>query len=345
MTHLRIVVPKDLAKRVLDLLCAAPAVTSVVHLVGVARKPDGDVILCDVAREDASVILSALKELEVNKRGSISLEEVDSAVSDVADEAEKAASGLPSDAVVWEEVEERTSENTELGGAFAAFMVIATLIAAVGVMTDSPILIIGAMVVGPEFGPLAGLSVAVVDRKRHLAARSLLALAVGFTLAMTLTYLATLVLRGTGIAPDTIESRSLTQFISHPDEFTVIVALLAGTAGMLSLTSAKSGALIGVLISVTTIPAAGNAAVAVAYQDFGEWRGAVEQLTMNLILIVLAGVVTLLLQRRLYKSRRKKHLMAPYRTAGGLPIGQSRSGSVILPGYAASVEGDEPGDR
>jgi uncharacterized hydrophobic protein (TIGR00271 family) len=341
MTHLRIVVPKDLAKRVLDMLCAAPAVTSVVHLADAAHKPEGDLILCDVAREDASIILGALKELDVHKRGSISVVELDSAISDVADAAEKAASGLPSDAVVWEEVEERTSEDTELGGAFVAFMVIATLIAAVGVMTDSPILIIGAMVVGPEFGPLAGLSVAIVDRKRHLAGRSLLALAVGFVVAMTLTYLVTLVLRGVDIAPATIESRSLTRFISHPDEFTVIVALLAGTAGMLSLTSAKSGALIGVLISVTTIPAAGNAAVAVAYQDFDEWRGAVEQLTMNLILILLAGVVTLLIQRRLYKSRRKKHLTAPYRQAGGLPLGQSRSGSVILPGYVASAEGED----
>ena len=64
--------------------------------------------------------------------------------------------GLPSDAVVWEEVEARTSETTELGGNFLAFMVLACLIASVGIFTGSPILIIGAMVVGPEFGPLAG---------------------------------------------------------------------------------------------------------------------------------------------------------------------------------------------
>src|SRR3954451_14207105 len=307
MIHLRILVPANLAERVLDMLCAAPAVSSVVHLRGAARKPDGDVILCDVAREDASIILGALKELDVHHLGSIAVEEVDTAISDVAVAAEKAATGLPSDAVVWEEVEQRTSEDTELGGAFLAFMVIATLIAAVGVMTDSPILIIGAMVVGPEFGPLAGLSVAAVHRKRDLAKRSLLALAVGFPVGMTITLLATLALRVTDVAPKTIEHRSLTQFISHPDEFTVIVALLAGVAGMLSLTSAKSGALIGVLISVTTIPAAGNAAVAVAYGDFDEWSGAATQLTLNLVLITVAGLATLYVQRRLYVRRRDRH--------------------------------------
>jgi uncharacterized hydrophobic protein (TIGR00271 family) len=240
-------------------------------------------------------------------------------------EAEKAAPGLPSDAVVWEEVEARTSENTELGAAFIAFMCIATMIAAVGVMTDSPVLIIGAMVVGPEFGPLAGLSVAIVEKKRDLAMRSLAALAVGFPVAMTFTLLVTLGLRATDVAPSSIErGRSLTQFISHPDEFTIIVALLAGVAGILSLTNAKSGALIGVLISVTTIPAAGNAAVAVAYGDFDEWAGAAGQLAMNLVLLTLSGLATLYVQRRLYISRRKDSLDKDYRKAAGLPIGRRR---------------------
>jgi uncharacterized membrane protein len=64
--------------------------------------------------------------------------------------------------VVWEEVEARTSENIELGGNFLVFMVLACLIASVGIYLGSPILIVGAMVVGPEFGPLAGLCVAIV---------------------------------------------------------------------------------------------------------------------------------------------------------------------------------------
>jgi uncharacterized hydrophobic protein (TIGR00271 family) len=307
MIHLRIVVPAHLAKKVLELLCESSSVTNVVHLAGAAHKPKGDVILCDIAREDASVIISALKELEIDHVGSIAVETIDTSISDAATAAGKAAPGLPSDAVVWEEVEARTSENTELGGAFLAFMTIATLIAAIGVMTDSPILIIGAMVVGPEFGPLAGLAVAAVNKRRDVAVRSFTALAVGFPLGMTITCLATLVLRGAGVAPESIETgRPLTQFISHPDEFTVIVALLAGVAGMLSLTSAKSGALVGVLISVTTIPAAGNAAVAVAYGDFDEWRGAAEQLVLNLVLIVLAAVATLFFQRRMYLRRRRR---------------------------------------
>ncbi|MDQ3934399.1 MAG: TIGR00341 family protein [Actinomycetota bacterium] len=319
MIHLRLVVPEDIVTEVHDLLCESDAVSSVIHLRGAAEKPAGDVILCDVAREDASVIISDLRELGLHERGTIALEEIDTAISRAAVAAEKAAAGLPSDAVVWEEVETRTSEQTELGASFLAFMAIATMIAAVGVILDSQILIIGAMVVGPEFGPIAGFCVAVVHLRKHLAKRSILALAVGFPVAITSAFLLTLLLRATGSAPDELTKRPLTDFISHPDEFSVIVALLAGTAGVLSLTSAKSGALIGVLISVTTIPAAGNIGVAAAYGDGDEWVGAMLQLSLNLTSILVAGVVTLYVQRRLYIRRKREHLRDPAREVAGLP--------------------------
>ena len=167
MVHLRIIAPSHDCDHVLDLLKATPSVTNLVFLPRAAQKPEGDVILCDVAREDASVIISDLREFDIPLNGSISLEEIDSQISVAADQAEKAAHGLAGDAVVWEEVEARTSENVELNANFLGFMILACLIASIGILLDSPILIIGAMVVGPEFGPLAGLCVAFVQRRRE----------------------------------------------------------------------------------------------------------------------------------------------------------------------------------
>jgi uncharacterized membrane protein len=92
---------------------------------------------------------------------------------------------------------------------------------------------------------------------------------------------------------------------------------------MLSLTSAKSGALVGVLISVTTIPAASNIGVASAYGDWSDAGGAALQLGINLSGIVLAGVITLFVQRRYFVMRRRKHLTEPARSAAGLPVGHS----------------------
>jgi uncharacterized hydrophobic protein (TIGR00271 family) len=335
MLHLRIVAPEDAAHHALELLCASPAVLNVVHLPGASQKPPGDVILCDVTREEASVIISDLKELDIHQKGSIAVEHLDSAISDAFTAAEKASPGLPSDAVVWEEVESRTSENTELSFSFVLFMIAAMQIAAVGIVLDQPILVVGAMVVGPEFGPLAGVSVALVNLQADLAKRSLLALAVGFPVGAICALLTTVVFIETGAFPNDFSQAShpLTAFISNPDFLSFFVAFIGGSAGVLSLTSAKSGALVGVLISVTTIPAASNVGVAAAYGDWSEAGGAAAQLGTNLTGIVVAGLVTLFVQRRYYVSRRRRHLMDPSRRAAGLPIGRSVKGTKQVRGW------------
>jgi uncharacterized hydrophobic protein (TIGR00271 family) len=324
--HLRIVASQELAHRALELLEGNPSVCNVVHLHGAARKPEGDVILADVAREDGSVVLSDLRELGLGDReGSIAIEDIDALISEDAKKAVRHAKGAPSDAVVWEEVTARTSETTELSASFLVFMVVAGLIAAVGIYLDSPILIVGAMVVGPEFGPIAGFCVAAATRRKDVAIRSFVALAIGFPAAITAVYVATIIFKATGLTPDDFSTsdHSLAKLISSPDFFAFFVAACAGIAGILSLSTAKSGALIGVLISVTTIPAAANIGVAAAYRDWESWRGSMGQLAVNLAAILVAGTVTLVVQRVLYQRRRIEHLADPRRREAGLPVGRS----------------------
>src|SRR5215216_2521187 len=305
MIHLRIVTTPDKAQPALELLERSASVCNVVFLAGAARRPAGDVILADVAREDASVVISELKELGIARDGSIALEEIDTQISEMAEAAVEHAKGAPADAVVWEEVESRTSEGVELSATFVAFMVIAALLAAVGIYQDSAILIVGAMVVGPEFGPLAGFCVAAVHKRG--------ALAVGFPLAIASVYLAAISFIGVGLFEESFSTQghSLSNIISQPDFFTFFVAACAGAAGMLSLSTAKSGALIGVLISVTTIPAAANIGVAAAYEDWSSWRGSIEQLGINLGSIIVAGTAVLYVQRLLYLRRKQRHRDEP----------------------------------
>jgi uncharacterized hydrophobic protein (TIGR00271 family) len=309
MVHLRIVAPPELAHAALEVLDASDTVINVIHLHEVAHKPDGDVILCDVAREDASIVLEDLKKLGVHRDGTIAVELVDTAISVAADRAERRATGAPADAVIWEEVAERTSEESALSATYVVFIVLAALIASVGIYLDSPILIVGAMVVGPEFGPIAGVCVAVVQRRPQLAVRSLLALAAGFPLAIAAVLVSSLIFKATGITPDTFSaaSHSLSQTIASPDFFAAFVAFCAGIAGMLSLTTAKSGALIGVLISVTTIPAAANVGVSAAYADWDSFWGSLGQLGLNIASLLAAGVLTLAVQRALFARRRAIH--------------------------------------
>jgi uncharacterized hydrophobic protein (TIGR00271 family) len=185
-----------------------------------------------------------------------------------------------------------------LSGTFVAFLTIATLLGAIGIVLNSPITIVGAMVVGPEFGPLAAVAVGLVRRQWDLVRRGVLAIAAGFPLAMGITALASFLANRTGLLSGRdLDLSQQTEFIYQVGPFSLIVALLAGAAGMLSMTSGKSAALVGVFISVTTVPAAGYVAVGAVLGHWGPVLGAALQLLINLFGIVLAAVTTLLVVR------------------------------------------------
>jgi uncharacterized hydrophobic protein (TIGR00271 family) len=169
------------------------------------------------------------------------------------------------------------------------------------------------MVVGPEFGPLAALCVGIIRGKPRVIGRAVLTLLVGFAVALAVTILFSWALAATGLAhrEQLLAARPLTSFIWRPDAISWVVASLAGVAGMLSLSTAKSGALVGVLISVTTIPAAANAGLAIAYAVPQEAAGAASQLGINLLAIVVGGALTLGVQRILATRAIRGHERPP----------------------------------
>lgn len=302
MLHLRVVCPQRLVGDVVDSLSARAGVVAVAEA---APSSDGRIVTADLPRESAEGVLSELDRLGVHATGMVALYTVDTAVGKLVDDAERTAPGEAADALIWDELASHTGEDSTLTWAFGAFMVLATLLAAIGVVTDSTIAVVGAMIVGPEFGPLAGIAVGLVRRRFSIARRAVVALLVGFPVAIVVTALLSALARASGlIAPDDITGpHRVTDFIYHPGWFSLITALVAGAAGMISLTSSKSAALVGVFVSVTTIPAAGNAAVAGV---LGQWREtwlSVAQLGINLVGVVAAGVLTLEIMRLATRPR------------------------------------------
>jgi uncharacterized hydrophobic protein (TIGR00271 family) len=295
MVHLRVLCPDELEHDVLEVLRDRAGVVAVSSAPGSAHAV---VVSADLAREAADGVLRDLRSSGVTDRGLVALDPVDAAFGALVDKAEEESPGEGADAVIWDELTERVGEDSTLTWTFVAFMVLATLLAGIGVVTDSQVTIVGAMVIGPEFGPLAGLSIALVRRRPVIARRAATALVVGFVIAIVVVALATLLGRGVGLvsAADIAGPRQ-TDFIYHPGWFSLITALVAGTAGMLSLSSAKSAVLVGVFISVTTIPAAGNAAVAGVLGNWHETSRSLAQLGINLVGITAAATVTLLVRR------------------------------------------------
>lgn len=298
--------PADRTDEVVELLRAEAGVAHLAVYPGASVEPEGDVVVCDVAREAADDLLSGLRGLRIEQCGAIAVTD-DVVLSEAAKAAERVAPGAGSDAVLWNTLERQTEADTELTWSYVVFLAVATQLAGIAVLIDSPILVVGAMVLGPEFGPLARISVALLRRRPRWAWQGVRTLVVGFAVAIAVTFACAIVSRGLGwIHPGMLEHRPLTDFVVHPDKWSFIVAVLAGCAGVLSLTSAKSSTLVGVFISVTTVPAAGNIAVALALAEWRQVSLSAIQLSINLAGIVVAGALTLFAQRVIWQEVRRR---------------------------------------
>ncbi|MBB2990411.1 putative hydrophobic protein (TIGR00271 family) [Mycolicibacterium iranicum] len=299
MLHLRVIVPGDMRDDVLDVLRREVGVAHILVHPGAAIDPPGDVVAADIARECANDVIRELKRLDAQHRGAITLTVLDTVLSTRAHAAEDEAAGDPADALVWDELITRTREDSTLSVTFVLFLTVACLLAAIGALTDSMVTVVGAMVLGPEFGPLAAVSVALVQRRADLARRAAFALLAGFPIAVGVTAVLALAGQAVGwLSLDTVRNIHDADFIFRVGPASFVVALLAGAAGMLSLMSSRSAALVGVFISVTTVPAAGFAAVAAILGDWGVAARSLTQLGVNLVGIVLAGVLVLVLRPR-----------------------------------------------
>ncbi|WP_344896364.1 DUF389 domain-containing protein [Nonomuraea antimicrobica] len=299
MLHLRLIVPAARVDEATAVLESCPGVTNIVVLPGAGRAPRGDVVLCDAARESVNEVLDRLKWLK--DEGSIAAEQVDLSLSKAAEEAVEEAPGEPDDAVIWEQLSHRVYAESRITWAYLAFLAIATQIAGIGVLQNSPILIVGAMVLGPEFGAVAAMCFGLLRRKGHLVVTAFRTLVVGFTVAIAITFACALVSAWLGwIDTSNLHENPEVHFIVVPDRWSFIVALLAGVAGVLSITAGKSSALVGVFISVTTVPAAGYVAVALALSEWAEVAPSVAQLAVNVLGMIISGTLTLWVQRRFW---------------------------------------------
>jgi len=302
MLHVRVVSPAALTDRLNDRLAAAPGVQNVEVRAGAARRPPGDAVQFDVRDGAANPVFKALRELGLDRDAAICVERVDAALTGRA----RGRGALRQEtAPVWEMVEAVIREGEAYAPSFYVLLAVAGLIGAVGILTNSQILIVGAMVVGPEYSAIMGVALGITRRVRAEVRDGLLALSGGFLAAIVLTLLFGLVVRASGETPELYLKgvKPVADLINTPNIFSVIVAVLAGVVGVVSLTQARANALIGVFISVTTIPAAASVGISIAYSSWREAGGSMLQLLLNVVLLIAVGAAGLRAQRAIWHRR------------------------------------------
>ena len=300
MLHVRVVSSSSRTGRLLDRLAVLPGVHNLIMIEGAAQRPSADAVSFDVEDGAANPVFRALRGFGLAEDSPIVVQHVDAALSGTRGQAAGADREV---APVWEMVEATIRGGALYTPSFFTLLAIAGLIGAVGILTNSQILIVGAMVVGPEYGAIIAVALGVSRADRDAIRAGLLALGSGFGATIVLTFVFGLAVRAAGVAPELFLHgvRPVSDLINSPNVFSVVVAILAGMVGVVSLTQARAGALIGVFISVTTIPAAADAGLSAAFGSWDEAGGSVLQLLLNVVLLIVVGAGGLSAQRALWR--------------------------------------------
>ena len=304
--HVRLVSAPGRTESLLEALDSDPGVSSLVVLPGAARRSGGDAVQFDVGPGSANSVFQQLKTFQDGQGNAVAVEYVDATLGERPAPAKHFL--VQRDvAPVWELVEARIRSDAVYAPSFYILLAIAGLIGAVGILTNSQILIVGAMVVGPEYNAIMGVALGIDKRSRRPVLRGLLALLAGFSAAVVVTLLFGLAIRWSGHTPRlySLGIRPVSDLINNPNLFSVVVAVLAGIVGVVSLTEARASALIGVFISVTTIPAAADIGLSLAYSSWSEARGSAFQLLLNVVLLIAVGAAALRAQRIIWRARER----------------------------------------
>jgi uncharacterized hydrophobic protein (TIGR00271 family) len=303
--HVRIASPPDVTGRLVEFLAADPGVLNLVVLAGAARRPDGDAVQFDISDGCANPVFRQLRALRLDERGLVLVEAVDAAITDGDHAAYERRPHHGEIAPVWEMVEAGIRSGSVYAPSFFGLLMIAGLIACVGILTNSQILVVGAMVVGPEYNAIIAVALGIEQRRASPVRRGLAALALGFLAAVIVAIIFGVAIRWSGHTPRAFLAgvRPVAALIDEPNLFSVVVAVLAGIVGVVSLTESRANALIGVFISVTTIPAAAALGLSLAYQNWGRAQGSFLQLLLNVVLLILVGALALRVQRRIWRPR------------------------------------------
>ena len=302
MLRVRVVSPADLTEALLERLTAAAGVRNLVVMREAARRPEGDAVHFDLSDGAANPVFRELRALGLARQGSIAVERVDATLTARTEGSAPGPGVLRREtAPVWEMVDAIIRGGAAYAPSFYGLLIIAGLIGAVGILTNSQILIVGAMVVGPEYTAIIAVALGLSTRDRAPVRDGLFAL----LWAIATTLLFGLAVRASGGTPSQFLDgvRPVADLINTPNMFSVIVAVLAGLVGVVSLTEARANALIGVFISVTTIPAAASVGVSVAYGSWNEAWGSLLQLLLNVVLLILVGAGGLSTQRLIWRRR------------------------------------------
>ncbi|MDJ1432096.1 TIGR00341 family protein [Halostagnicola sp. A-GB9-2] len=202
---------------------------------------------------------------------------------------------VESDRISRQELQAEAESLTPTFGVYATMTIVSAVVATAGLLLDSPAVVVGSMVIAPLIGPALGAGVGSVLDEEDLFLKSIKYQLVGVLLAIGAAAVFAWTVRVTNIVPPGLDISAVDEISERlaPDLLSLAVALGAGVAGIVSISTGISVALVGVMIAAALIPPAAAAGIAIAWGQPSAAIGSTVLVFVNVLSVNLAGLVTL----------------------------------------------------
>ncbi len=223
-------------------------------------------------------------------------------------EKTKITQNLLSGTITREELYMEIEKGAKLDYNFIFLVLLSALVAAIGLIKNDVAVIIGAMVIAPLLGPNLALAFGAALGDRDLMISSSKTNAIGLAITVFIASLIGFTLPGLQSSAELL-SRTNVDFAS------IALALAAGAAGVLSITTGMSGALVGVMVAVALMPPAVTMGIYLGDGSLGLATGAALLLATNIICVSLAANLIFLIRGikpRTYYMRKKSKQSIKY---------------------------------
>ena len=241
-------------------------------------------------------VLEDLRDVGINDDGYTVVVDANTVISSQFDELEETyAEEEDEDRIAREELTSKANDLAPSLSNYGLMTVISAIIATAGLLLDSPAVVVGSMVIAPLIGPAMTANVGTVVDDHEMFVRGVKLQAIGLGLAIVSATAFALLVRYANVIPPLADVTSVSQIRERvaPDFLSLVVALGAGAAGVVSLTSGVSTALVGVMIAVALIPPAATVGIGIAWGQPLVSLGSIVLLLVNVLSINLAVLVGL----------------------------------------------------
>jgi uncharacterized hydrophobic protein (TIGR00271 family) len=203
---------------------------------------------------------------------------------------------------------------SRLGADFVTMLSLATIVASMGLLQDSPAVVIGSMLLAPLMTPMIGCGLALAQANRKLGNTALGTVAAGLLCTLAISFLVGLITPGAELTPQ-IYARG------EPTVLDLVVAVASAAAAAYALARPNLvGSIAGVAIATALVPPLCSVGLSLAYGDMTNARGAALLFVINFLAIVLSAAVTFRLIGITAERAGSREKFWVFRTAGILGI-------------------------